>query len=111
MSQADEPQKDNRGGKRKGAGRKRVADEMQQKYLFVEAVKRITGKEDPDEAKIDLLVDLWENQRGKIFICEHVFGKAKESVEITNKNEFPDLSNVTTADLERLLNEHNDLND
>lgn len=105
-----EEKKDNRGGKRKGAGRKPIVEEMQQKVLFVEAVKKITGKEDSDAAKIDLLVDLWETQRGKIFICEHVFGKAKENVEITNKNEFPDLSNITTEDLERLLNEQSDIN-
>lgn len=101
---------DGRGGARPGAGRKPVVDELKQSELFIEAVKKITGKDDERAAKIDLLVDLWETQRGKIFISEHVFGKPKEIVEVTNKNEFPDLSNVTTADLERLLNEQNDIN-
>ena len=100
----------NNGGKRKGAGRKPKADEETKNNLFVEAVKKITCKDDEDDAKIDLLVDLWDTQRGKIFIAEHIFGKPKEQLEVTNKNQFPDLSNITTDELENLLNAENDNN-
>lgn len=98
----------NNGGKRPNAGRKTKIEEDQQNNIFIEAVKKITSQEDENQAKIDLLVDLWDTQRGKIFISEHIFGKPKEQVEVTNKNEFPDLSNITTDELERLLNEEND---
>lgn len=100
----------NNGGKRPGSGRKPKVEEEKQNNIFVEAVKKITSKDDEDEAKIDLLVDLWDTQRGKIFIAEHIFGKPKEQLEVTNKNEFPDLSNITTEELETLLNDENDNN-
>jgi hypothetical protein len=100
----------NNGGKRPGSGRKPKVDEETQNNIFIEAVKKITGKDDEENAKIDLLVDLWDTQRGKIFIAEHIFGKPKEQLEVTNKNEFPDLSNITTDELENLLNAENDNN-
>tara|TARA_R110000772_G_scaffold197074_3_gene307831 strand:+ start:179 stop:520 length:342 start_codon:yes stop_codon:yes gene_type:complete len=98
----------NNGGKRENSGRKPKIEEQSQQNIFIEAVKKITSQENEDQAKIDLLVELWDTQRGKIFISEHLFGKPKEQVEVTNKNEFPDLSNITTDELQRLLNEEND---
>ncbi len=101
----------NNGGKRVGAGRKSNVDEDKKNALFVEAIKQITNKDDSDEAKTDLLVKLWNtSSRGQLFIAEHVFGKPKEQVEVTNKNEFPDLSEFTTDELEKLINEENENN-
>ena len=111
MAKTGGDKRQNNGGKRSGSGRKPKVDEETQNNIFIEAVKKITGKEDEENAKIDLLVDLWDTQRGKIFIAEHIFGKPKEIVEVTNKNKFPDLSNITTDELENLLNAENEFND
>jgi hypothetical protein len=104
----------NNGGARVGAGRKPKIDEDKKNDLFVNAIKTITGKETDDEAKTALLVKLWNtSSRGQLFIAEHIFGKPKEQVEVTNKNEFPDLSNYTTDELEKLIqieNEENGIN-
>jgi len=92
------------GGARTGAGRKPVRDEEKQNALFVEAVKTITGEDDDDEAKKALIVKLWNSGgRGQMFVAEHVFGKAPDVVQVTKKNEFPDLSNFSVTDLENLL--------
>jgi len=94
------------GGARQGAGRKPKHEEEKLNNLFVEAVKRITGNEDDQEAKIDILVQLWEtSSRGQIFIAEHLFGKPKENVDVNVNNNYPDLSNITNDELERLINE------
>lgn len=104
-----ETKKENRGGARKGAGRKPVRDEEKQNELFCSAVKRITGKDDDDESKITLIVKLWEGgSRGQMFVAEHIFGKPKENIEVTNKNEFPDLSGISTEELEQLLRLENE---
>ena len=109
----------NNGGARVGAGRKSKIDEDKKNDLFVAAVQIITADpKDPekeqtdDEAKTALLVKLWNtSSRGQLFIAEHIFGKPKDVVEVTNKNEFPDLSNFSTDDLEKLiLNEGDDGN-
>tara|TARA_R110000868_G_scaffold112613_1_gene303149 strand:+ start:87 stop:431 length:345 start_codon:yes stop_codon:yes gene_type:complete len=105
-------QRANNGGARVGAGRKSKVDEETKNNLFIEAIKQITEKDTPDEAKTELLVKLWNtSSRGQLFIAEHVFGKTKEIVEVTNKNEFPDLSNFSTSELEKLMNnEENGIN-
>jgi hypothetical protein len=100
----------NNGGKRQNSGRKPKVDEEKKNNIFIEAIKKITSQDDEENAKIDLIVELWDTQRGKIFIAEHIFGKPKEQVEVTNKNQFPDLSNITTDDLENLLNAENNNN-
>ncbi len=94
------------GGARQGAGRKPKREEDKLNNLFVEAVKRITKKDDDDEAKIDILVKLWETSaRGQIFIAEHLFGKPKENVDVNVNNNYPDLSNLSNEELEKLINE------
>ena len=98
----------NNGGKRENAGRKPKVDEEKSNNIFLEAIKKITSQTNTEQAKIEILVELWDTQRGKIFIAEHVFGKPQERVEVINKNEFPDLSNITTDELQRLLNEDTD---
>lgn len=93
------------GGARKGAGRKPKRDEKKLNHLFVEAVKRITGKDDDNEAKIEILTKLWNgSSRGQLFVAEHLFGKPKENVDL-NVSKRPDLSHITTEELRDLLND------
>lgn len=74
-----------RGGKREGAGRKPKADEKKVNTIMLTALRELHKKETDDEAKIAFIKDLYESQRGQIFIAEHLFGKPKEIVENTVK--------------------------
>lgn len=87
-----------RGGKRKGAGRKPKVDEEKVNYIFLTALKQLHNKETDTEAKIEFVKDLYESQRGQIFIAEHIFGKPKETVETThNINDF-DIKDIFKVD-------------
>lgn len=77
------------GGKRKGAGRKSKADEQKVNTIFLTALKQLHSKDSDDEAKIAFVKDLYESQRGQIFIAEHLFGKPKETIDQTHTfNDF-----------------------
>ena len=70
-----------KGGAIPGAGRKPVADEQKTNNIFLAAIKQIKSVNTDDEARIELEKDLLTFERGKIFISEHLFGKAKERIE------------------------------
>ena len=74
-----------RGGARKGAGRKHVAEERKANEIFLSAMKNVYNKDNDDDAKIGFAQELLESQRGQIFIAEHIFGKAKDIVETTHR--------------------------
>ena len=82
-------EKKQRGGAREGAGRRPVNDELKVNELFNKALK-VLYKQDTDENnKVSFIVDLLDSQRGQIFVAEHLFGKAKDTVETTlNVNDF-----------------------
>jgi len=82
-------EKKQNGGKREGAGRPTKADELKVNELFNKALK-VLYKQDTDENnKVSFIVDLLDSQRGQIFVAEHLFGKAKDTVETTlNVNDF-----------------------
>jgi hypothetical protein len=73
----------NNGGAREGSGRPKKVDEQQANYIFTEALKQITGKETPEEAKIQYIVELAEFERGRMWIADKTFGKPKEGIDIT----------------------------
>ena len=73
-----------RGGKRKGAGRPTKVDEEKANHIFLTALKEIHKTDTDDETKIAFVKDLYDSQRGQMFIAEHIFGKPKETVENIN---------------------------
>jgi hypothetical protein len=77
-------------GGNKSAGRKTKVEEEKVNNLFVNALKELYKTETDDAAKILFIKDkLLDSQRGQIFIAEHIFGKPKETSEIThNVNDF-----------------------
>lgn len=79
-----------RGGKREGAGRKPIAEELKARDTFLKAIKEYYKKESCEDAQIQFIKDtLMESQRGQIFIAEHIFGKPEEKVNNTHSfNEF-----------------------
>jgi len=97
MEQEKEVKK-TRGGARVNAGRKSVASEQRVNDIFLSALKSLKSVDTDDEAKIEFAKDLYNSQRGQIFIAEHLFGKPKETVETThNINNF-DIKELFTID-------------
>lgn len=80
MEQANEVKK-TRGGARANAGRKSVAEEQRVNEIFLSALKGLKNVLTDEEAKIEFAKDLLSNQRGQIFIAEHLFGKPKETID------------------------------
>lgn len=76
--------KDGRGGARPGAGRKTKADEEKTNNIFLAMIKEVKNVETDDEAKKELAKELFQFERGMMFIAEHVFGKPKETIENIN---------------------------
>lgn len=94
----DKVEKKARGGARENAGRKSVASEQRVNEIFLSALKSLKSVDTDDEAKIEFAKDLYNSQRGQIFIAEHLFGKPKETVETThNINNF-DIKELFTID-------------
>jgi hypothetical protein len=95
------------GGKRKGAGRKSKAEEQKVNNLFVNALKQLYDKETDDDAKVDFIKKgLFPFERGKIFIGEHVFGKAPQEVKQTNLNiEAKDLTEAEIKKINKALDD------
>jgi hypothetical protein len=94
----DKVEKKVRGGARANAGRKSVANEQRVNEIFLSALKSLKSVDTDDEAKIEFAKDLYNSQRGQIFIAEHLFGKPKETVETThNINNF-DIKELFTID-------------
>jgi hypothetical protein len=86
-----------KGGKTEGAGRKPIADEQKTNAIFIAAIKQVKNVDTDEEARIELAKDLLTFERGKIFISEHLFGKAKETIESNiSLNDFSikDLVNI-----------------
>ena len=97
-----EDKRKNNGGARKGAGRPSKADESKANTIMLQALKEIYKKDTDDEAKVEYVKDLHEFERGKMFIAEHVFGKAKEILETTHVID-EDLSNEDIDKLAKIL--------
>ena len=85
------------GGVRPNSGNKTKQDFEKTNNIFINAIKQVKNVETDEEARIELAKDLLTFERGKIFISEHLFGKAKETVEsnITlNDFSIKDLVNI-----------------
>ncbi len=82
-------EKKKRGGARKGAGRKSVAEEKKVNEILLSAVSEMWNTNNDDDSRKALAKDLLTFERGKMFIAEHIFGKPKETSEVThNVNDF-----------------------
>ena len=77
-----------RGGKREGAGRKPIAEELKARDTFLKAIKEFYKKETCEEAQIQFIKEtLMDSQRGQIFIAEHIFGKPEEEEDAAEDSE------------------------
>jgi hypothetical protein len=74
-------------GHKLSKGRPTKADEEKVNTIFVNALKTLYKVETDDEAKEKLVHVLLDSQRGQIFIAEHLFGKPKDSLDLTTQGE------------------------
>ena len=81
----------NKGGKREGSGRKSIKDKDKANTIFLNALKTIYSTDDDNKAKEGFVIELSQNIRGKIFIAEHLFGRATEHV----KSEIQTMQQIT----------------
>jgi hypothetical protein len=72
---------DGHGGARPNSGNKPKHDFEKTNNIFLTAIKQVKDVNTDDEARIELAKDLLTFERGKIFISEHIFGKATERIE------------------------------
>lgn len=76
-------------GHKLSKGRPTKVEEQKTNTILLLAIKQIKNVDTDEEAKIELVKDLYETQRGQLFIAEHLLGKPKEIVETThNINDF-----------------------
>ena len=86
------------GGVRPNSGNKSKQDFEKTNTVLLTAIKQVKNVNTDVEARIELAKDLYNSQRGQIFIAEHLFGKPKETVETThNINNF-DIKELFTID-------------
>ena len=77
------------GGERPNSGNKSKQDFEKTNTILLTAIKQIKDVETDAEARIELAKDLYNTQRGQLFIAEHIFGKPKDIIEAThNVNDF-----------------------
>lgn len=77
------------GGVRPNSGNKTKQDFEKTNTILLTAIKQVKNVETDEEARIELAKDLYNSQRGQLFIAEHLFGKPKETIETThNLNDF-----------------------
>jgi predicted P-loop ATPase len=83
----EDKRKYNSGTKGNKGGRPSKVDELQANYIFTEAIKRITNKDEESEAKIQYIVELAEFERGRMWIADKTFGKPKEGLDVTTNGD------------------------
>jgi len=83
------------GGARPNSGNKPKQDFEKTNNIFLTAIKQVKDVNTDDEARIELAKDLLTFERGKIFVSEHIFGKATERIESD--------VNVTTMNLKDII--------
>jgi hypothetical protein len=82
-------EKKKHGGARKNSGAPLKVDSLKTNTIIINAVKQITGVDTDEEARIEIVKELYKFERGKMFIAEHLLGKPKETIETThNVNNF-----------------------
>jgi len=68
-------------GHKLAKGRTPKAEEEKTNYFILKAIKNIKSVSTDEEARIELIKELFTFDRGKIFIAEHLLGKPKETID------------------------------
>ena len=78
--------KNTHGGARKGAGAPTKAEQVQANNIFLSAIKEVNNVDNDEDARTTFAKDLLTFERVKMFIAEHLFGKAPQEIKQTNLN-------------------------
>ena len=78
--------KNTHGGARRGAGAPTKAEQIQSNNIFLSAIKEVNNVDNDEDARTSFAKDLLTFERGKMFIAEHLFGKAPQEIKQTNLN-------------------------
>jgi hypothetical protein len=68
-------------GHKLAKGRIPKAEEEKTNYFILKAIKTIKNVTTDEDARIELIKELFTFDRGKIFIAEHLLGKPKETID------------------------------
>lgn len=77
----------NNGGKREGAGRKKMTDEKKAVERLKKALRSKYSSEDDEEAIEAFLIEFSETKEGMKFFAEHLLGKPTDKIDHTTDGE------------------------
>lgn len=83
---AEESKTNNRGGARKGAGRKPKLDEEKTRGLSLSAIKKVFGSEDKAWERVAQLANEGSFKHLEL-LYGYAYGKPKDNVDITSQGE------------------------
>jgi hypothetical protein len=82
-------EKKKHGGARPNAGAPKKSEVLKTNHIILSAIKEATSVETDEEARMEVVKELWKFERGKMFIAEHLLGKPKETIDQNvNLNNF-----------------------
>jgi len=79
-------EKKKHGGARPNSGAPRKAEVLQTTSLMLSAIKELKSVDSDEDARKEVVKELWTFERGKMFIAEHLLGKPPQEIKQTNLN-------------------------
>lgn len=95
-------EKKKHGGARPNSGAPKKAVVLQTNFLILSAIKELKEVDNDEDARKEVIKELWGFERGKMFIAEHLLGKAPQEVKQTNLN--IDATDLTDEEVLRIKN-------
>ena len=95
-------EKKKHGGARPNAGAPKKSEVLQTNFLILSAIKELKEVDNDEDARKEVIKELWSFERGKMFIAEHLLGKAPQEVKQTNLN--IDATDLTDEEVLRIKN-------
>ena len=95
-------EKKKHGGARPNAGAPRIAEVLQTKSLMLSAIKELKSVDSDEDARKEVVKELWTFERGKMFIAEHLLGKPPQEIKQTNLN--IDAKDLDEEEIKRIKN-------
>ena len=79
-------EKKKHGGARQNAGAPKKSEVLQTNFLILSAIKELKSVYSDEDARKEVVKELWTFERGKMFIAEHLLGKPPQEIKQTNLN-------------------------
>jgi len=95
-------EKKKRGGARPNAGAPKKAEVLQTNFIIISAIKELKEVDNDEDARKEVIKELWSFERGKMFIAQHLLGMPTQEVKQTNLN--IDATDLTEEEVLRIKN-------